>query len=48
MSDAENLADTQWLADSFERHRPRLRAVACRMLGSLADADDAVQDAGCG
>jgi RNA polymerase sigma factor (sigma-70 family) len=37
--------DTQWLAERFEQHRPRLRAVAYRMLGSLAEADDAVQDA---
>jgi RNA polymerase sigma-70 factor (ECF subfamily) len=36
--------DAEWLADHFERHRPRLRAVAYRMLGSLAEADDAVQD----
>ena len=37
--------DQQWLAERFEEHRPRLRAVAYRMLGSLAEADDAVQDA---
>ncbi|HEX7162027.1 MAG TPA: RNA polymerase sigma factor SigJ [Trebonia sp.] len=37
--------DEQWLAGHFEQHRPRLRAVAYRMLGSLAEADDAVQDA---
>jgi RNA polymerase sigma-70 factor (ECF subfamily) len=38
--------DTQeWLAGQFEEHRPRLRAVAYRMLGSLTEADDAVQDA---
>ena len=36
--------DTEWLAGLFERHRPHLRAVAYRMLGSLAEADDAVQD----
>jgi RNA polymerase sigma factor (sigma-70 family) len=37
--------DGEWLAGRFEEHRPRLRAVAYRMLGSLAEADDAVQDA---
>ncbi len=35
----------EWLADRFEEHRAHLRAVAYRMLGSLAEADDAVQDA---
>jgi RNA polymerase sigma factor (sigma-70 family) len=36
--------DDTWLADSFEEQRPHLRAVAYRMLGSLTEADDAVQD----
>jgi RNA polymerase sigma factor (sigma-70 family) len=34
-----------WLTERFEEHRTRLRAVAYRMLGSLSEADDAVQDA---
>ncbi len=38
------MEEKQWLADRFEEHRPRLQAVAYRMLGSLTDADDAVQD----
>jgi RNA polymerase sigma factor (sigma-70 family) len=37
--------ERDWLADRFEEHRPHLRAVAYRMLGSLAEADDAIQDA---
>lgn len=43
--DDENLTREQWLARDFEEHRPRLRAVAQRVLGSSADADDAVQEA---
>jgi RNA polymerase sigma-70 factor, ECF subfamily len=33
-----------WLAERFQAQRPRLRAVAYRLLGSLSEADDAVQD----
>jgi RNA polymerase sigma factor (sigma-70 family) len=36
--------ENEWLADRFEEHRSHLRAVAYRMLGSLTEADDAVQD----
>jgi RNA polymerase sigma-70 factor (ECF subfamily) len=37
--------EQDWLAREFEQQRPHLRAVAYRMLGSLSEADDAVQDA---
>ena len=37
--------EQEWLAERFEAQRTRLRAVAYRMLGSLSEADDAVQDA---
>jgi RNA polymerase sigma-70 factor, ECF subfamily len=37
--------ERDWLAERFEEHRARLRAVAYRMLGSLSEADDAVQEA---
>ena len=36
--------DTEWLAARFEANRTRLRSVAYRMLGSLSEADDAVQE----
>src|SRR5918995_476846 len=36
---------TDWLAERFEANRTHLRAVAYRMLGSLREADDVVQDA---
>ena len=37
--------DTDWLAERFEERRPRLTALAYRMLGSASEADDAVQEA---
>jgi RNA polymerase sigma factor (sigma-70 family) len=39
------VAENDWLAERFEEHRTHLRAVAYRLLGSLAEADDAVQNA---
>jgi RNA polymerase sigma factor (sigma-70 family) len=36
--------DSDWLAAAFEQHRDHLRAVAYRLLGSVSDAEDAVQD----
>jgi RNA polymerase sigma-70 factor (ECF subfamily) len=39
------VTEHDWLAEQFETHRSHLRAVAYRMLGSLAEADDAVQEA---
>ncbi|GAB3410491.1 sigma-70 family RNA polymerase sigma factor family protein [Flindersiella endophytica] len=40
-----NTDEYDWLAERFQQHRSRLRAVAYRMLGSTGEADDAVQEA---
>jgi len=37
--------ESEYLAEQFEEHRTRLRAIAYRMLGSVSEADDAVQEA---
>jgi RNA polymerase sigma factor (sigma-70 family) len=38
------MSEQDWLTENFEQQRPRLRAVAYRMLGSTSEADDAIQD----
>ena len=37
--------EREWLTERFEQHRPHLRAVAYRMLGSVSESDDAIQEA---
>jgi RNA polymerase sigma factor (sigma-70 family) len=37
--------EREWLTERFEQHRPHLRAVAYRMLGSVSESDDALQEA---
>src|SRR5262245_50614539 len=41
----KSMHEHQWLAEQFEAKRTHLQAVAYRMLGSLSEADDAVQEA---
>ena len=47
MTDADDadMSDRDWLSERFEEERPQLRRMAYRMLGTLDDADDAVQEA---
>src|SRR6476646_2742451 len=40
-----DMSDRDWLAEQFEEHRAHLRRVAYRMLGTIDDSDDAVQEA---
>ncbi len=39
------MSDREWLAERFEEQRPRLRRIAYRMLGTIDETDDAVQEA---
>jgi RNA polymerase sigma factor (sigma-70 family) len=39
------MTERDWLAEQFEQHRPHLRRVAYRMLGTLDESEDAVQEA---
>src|SRR4029450_6093757 len=41
----DSMDERDWLAERFQAHRPRLHAVAYRTLGSVSEADDAVQEA---
>jgi RNA polymerase sigma-70 factor (ECF subfamily) len=44
IKECDSMDDQNWLVEQFEANRTRLRAVAYRMLGSLSEADDAVQE----
>jgi RNA polymerase sigma factor (sigma-70 family) len=44
-NERREMNDSDWLARQFEEHRARLRTVAYRMLGSVSDSEDAVQEA---
>jgi RNA polymerase sigma factor (sigma-70 family) len=43
-NEGERMDRQTWLANEFERHRPYLRSVAYRMLGSVSEAEDAIQE----
>src|SRR5919201_239513 len=44
-TNGREMNDNDWLAEQFEEQRPHLRTIAYRMLGSLSESDDAVQEA---
>src|SRR2546423_3247902 len=45
MNEHDVREENDWLAAQFEQHRPHMRKIAYRMLGSVSDSDDAVQEA---
>src|SRR3954468_11757278 len=45
MNEHDERDKNDWLAAQFEEHRPHMRKIAYRMLGSVSDSDDAVQEA---
>jgi RNA polymerase sigma factor (sigma-70 family) len=45
MPKTADVSDRDWLSERFEEERPQLRGIAYRMLGTLDEADDAVQEA---
>jgi RNA polymerase sigma factor (sigma-70 family) len=42
--ECDDVDEREWLAERFEEHRPRMRGIAYRMLGSTGEAEDAVQE----
>src|ERR671937_717222 len=44
-TNGREMNDSNWLAEQFEEQRPHLRTIAYRMLGSVTESDDAVQEA---
>src|SRR6266576_328491 len=44
-TNGRDMNDSDWLAEQFEQQRPHLRTIAYRMLGTVTESDDAVQEA---